>query len=449
MDARKGPVMLVLCAAALSCGDWHSDDDGFTERDNAALQHMVLAGVPQDLGNEWATNSGVRKFGQMLFFTKGMAKSGAVACTDCHSPREWFSDERVERNVSVGLGITKRNSPSLVNVSFYPVFGWDGRADSVWGQSHIAFKAGSTMGGTKQSAVAFVRANYASEYDAAFGANIASETVDETYVKVLKAWGAYLTTLASRNSAFDRFASGVDRFALNDAEKRGLTLFLGKAGCIQCHSGPMLSDFKFYNVGIGQTGDDVQPDNGRFDGLMELKALDTAGYRPQPAAEVPTPTESDKNLYRTKSLRNVAKTGPYFHAGQAATLKDVVWFYNQGGDRFGQNLASFIVPLGLTDAEQADLVIFLGSLTGDEVPAEYRCDNAKDILGLYRSTPLARFSDDGGIIGSDGGVWMPSDAGSIVVVANDGGLDDAGVVLDGGFTASWFEPLAREFPRCP
>ncbi|MFT3711589.1 MAG: cytochrome c peroxidase [Archangium sp.] len=439
MDARKGPVVLVLCAAALSCGDWHSDDDGFTELDNRKLQSMVLSATPNDLGNDWAHDPAVRKFGQRLFFTKGMAKTGGVACTDCHSPREWFSDERIKRNVSVGLGITKRNSPTLVNVAFYTAFAWDGRADSIWGQSHIAFKSGATMGGTKQSAVAFVRANYASEYDAAFGADIASESVDETYVKLLKAWGAYLTTLVSRNSPFDRFASGADRFALNDAEKRGLTLFLGKAGCIQCHSGPMLSDSRFYNVGIGQTGDDVQPDNGRFDGLTELKLLDDAGYRPMPAPEVPVPAESDKNLYRTKSLRNVAKTGPYFHAGQAATLKDVVWFYNQGGDCFGQNLASFIVPLGLTDAEQADLVSFLGSLTGDEVPAEFRCDNAKDIPTMpFRFTPLADFSADGGVIGGDGGVWMPTDAGHVTVLPNDGGT----------FNATWYEPWPREFTRC-
>jgi cytochrome c peroxidase len=378
--------MTVCC---LGCGDWRADPDGFTEADLALIRSMALTAAPTDPGNEYAADPEVAALGQALFFDKqlsvgrdgGVGADGgvqviAVACSDCHSPREWFSDERGDNNVSRGVGVTARNSPSLVNVAFYGTFGWDGRADSVWGQCHHAYAAGATMAGSPALLLAAVRARYADRYQAVFGTPLTDPVdLDAFYRTILKTWAAYLVRLTSANAPFDRFALG-EREALSVEQRRGLRLFLGKAGCIECHSGPNFSDNRYHSVGIGQSGPGVPAvDKGRADGLEKLKALK---FRPAGAAAPDAPTDGDVGQFRTKSLRQVSKTAPYFHAGQVATLKDVVWFYSRGGDHEGVGPVSpFLVPLGLSEPEQADLVAFLESLTGGEVAEALRCDASR------------------------------------------------------------------------
>jgi cytochrome c peroxidase len=100
-------------------------------------------------------------------------------------------------------------------------------------------------------------------------------------------------------------------------------------------------------------------------------------------------TPADIGAFRTKSLRHVTETGPYFHAGQYASLRDVIWFYVRGGDHAGAGTQSvFLQPLGLSDDEQADLEAFLHSLTGLAPADSLRCD---------RSQPTTALLVDGGL----------------------------------------------------
>jgi cytochrome c peroxidase len=201
---------------------------------------------------------------------------------------------------------------------------------------------------------------YLSQYQAAFpgGGNIE--------VNVGKAFAAYERALVTTDAPIDRYALG-DRDALSPAQKHGLKVFLGRAGCIGCHRGPMLTDNLFHSVGIGQTGPNVLAvDHGLFGGLQDRQACDLApDKRAQPAAWM-------DGLFRTKSLREIARTGPYFHAGQLRTLADVVEYYNRGGDHDGAHAPdAVIVPLGLTDAEKQDLVAFLSALSGHDPDARW------------------------------------------------------------------------------
>lgn len=399
--ARASGVFIVGVAALAGCVEWVAPRPGLTEQDQALLSSMVLKGKPTDPRNEFLDDDAVAEFGQQLFFDRGLSDAGAadggfalatlgVACVHCHVPSVGFSDDRNPRNVSLGLRWTARNSPTVLNVAFYEWWGWDGRADTLWGQAVHAYEAAATMGGDRLRLARAVAARYPDRYqavfkeplpDAGFAAPLTPEDaaqIDRIYLRSVKAWAAYMSRLTSFDSPFDRLAQGDDH-ALGEGARRGLTLFFGKAGCVQCHRGPMFTDNQFHSVGLGQTGSNVpNVDKGRASGLGLLKMLPTAYRR---AADVPAPTESDVGRFRTKSLRNVSLTGPYMHAGQLETLKDVVWFYNRGGDRDGAGTPSvFMEPLGLTESEQSDLVLFLESLTGQPPDARWSCDNSRETI---------------------------------------------------------------------
>jgi cytochrome c peroxidase len=126
-----------------------------------------------------------------------------------------------------------------------------------------------------------------------------------------------------------------------------MSVFNGKARCRTCHGGPMFSDQGFHNIGVGM--DQPKPDNGR---------------------EAVTSDPKDRGRFKTPSLRNVALTAPYMHDGSVKTLAAVVELYDRGGVR-NPTLDIFIMPLGLTDDEQKDLVAFMEALTGS-LPKIYR-----------------------------------------------------------------------------
>ena len=225
------------------------------------------------------------------------------------------------------------------------------------------------------------------------------EAVTRAYVNFAKAIAAYEGQLVSRDSAFDRWAAdGADSAWLTPAQVRGARLFVGKASCIDCHATPLFSDSDFHNVGVPQRGAAVPTEadcpagaacdcvNGRgclpwgaLDGLAKLK---TNGFRRDSRfSDAPTDVSRDSYLeralgpslagaWRTPSLRDVALTPPYMHDGAYATLEDVVAAYDRGGavaDVPGEKAAE-LKPLGLTEAERADLVAFLTSLTGAPLP---------------------------------------------------------------------------------
>lgn len=248
------------------------------------------------------------------------------------------------------------------------------------------------------------------------------------YVNFSKAIAAYEYTLISKDSAFDKWADGGFRLGtLNPAAERGARLFVGKAACNECHSGPNFSDSAFHNIGVPQLGlyvpttaecpsggwcdcvsdDTALPQNclpaGARDGLRKLRAnrfrrdsewsddVDCRShfqFHNMQSYNEANPHECDGKVkyyamtlddsfngaWRTPGLRDVALTGPYMHNGMYATLREVMEHYNTGGihTRGGESIGAIdtkIKPLNLTPAEIDDLVAFLESLTGQVDPA--------------------------------------------------------------------------------
>lgn len=155
-----------------------------------------------------------------------------------------------------------------------------------------------------------------------------------------EAIASFEETLTTPDSRFDRYARG-DKRALNQQEKRGLALLVGKASCTQCHRGMNFSDDRYHNLGA-MPGSEARPeDPGRFK---------------------VSKNEVDRGAFKTPTLRNVASTGPSMHDGSLATLEEVVDFYNRGGGKGTKS--SLVFALNLTDAEKRDLVAFLKTLSG-------------------------------------------------------------------------------------
>jgi cytochrome c peroxidase len=381
----------------------------FNEQEWALIASLELPDAPPaDPTNPWAENDAAARLGQQLFFDRGLAGGDAgvlqvqeadggthvtpltggagVSCADCHSPLAWFSDARTPREVSTGLGLTARNSPGLVDVANYQLFAWDGRGETLANQCIIAYVGGKTMAGTPLLAGRRLRdvPQYRAAYQALFGDSVldtldvaTSEQLSVLVRNVSYALAAYLRRLQSHDAPFDRFVRG-DASALSAAQQRGLKLFIGNAGCIECHSGPTFTDSQMHVTGVGQTSPGApMTDLGRADGL---KFLATFPWR---LSAPPAPTPADVGAFRTKSLRHVAETGPYFHAGQYASLREVIWFYTRGGDHAGAGPSSlFMQPLGLSDDQQADLEAFLHALSGVPPDDALRCDASAASLGL-------------------------------------------------------------------
>jgi cytochrome c peroxidase len=200
-----------------------------------------------------------------------------------------------------------------------------------------------------------------------------------------KAMEAFERTLVSRNAPFDRYVGG-DRNAIGSDAKEGLKVFIGKGGCVRCHNQPLFSDDDFHVIGL-RIDTTLSPfaapgETGRQANQALICDPTVAGGD----FSVNGPYSDDRQtgrdgdfcsqtipvgLWRTKGLRHVAKTAPYFRDGQAKTLEDVVDFYDRGGDPEGTFLGGpkEIRPLNLSAEEKRDLVAFLTTLTGDPVPA--------------------------------------------------------------------------------
>jgi cytochrome c peroxidase len=199
-----------------------------------------------------------------------------------------------------------------------------------------------------------------------------------TIENIAKAIAAFERTLLSGNSPFDRFIAG-DPAAISEAAKRGWALFQGKARCITCHefnaSSPFFTDFKYHNIGIGMKAmrnfeslvrqiQHMAQENRLTKEALDRLAL-SEGFS-ELGRFLVTRQPKDLGAFKTPPLRDIELTAPYMHDGSLKTLREVIDFYDQGGEP-NPNLDGGIVKLNLTEQEKADLEEFLKTLTSDWV----------------------------------------------------------------------------------
>jgi cytochrome c peroxidase len=200
------------------------------------------------------------------------------------------------------------------------------------------------------------------------------DRVTAVFVNMGKAVAAYERRIAYGPSRFDRYAAALRATGrapegmLSDDEAAGLRLFVGKARCTSCHTGPLLTDFAFHNTGVPRAAG-LPPDAGRAAGAAKVKG-DEFNCRSrwsdarESCAELEFLADSGSALvraFKTPSLRNVALRAPYMHAGQLRTLEDVIDHYDRAPA--APEGTSELRPLHLSDAERRQLLAFLGALS--------------------------------------------------------------------------------------
>ena len=299
--------------------------------------------------NPQGTELAKARLGLRLFEDPLLSASGHFSCQSCHNRQLGWGDGL---RVSVGHGRQegRRNAPSLFGAAYRDAFFWDGRAATLEQQAAGPLLSPVEMANDSLEDVV-ERLCARPDYVRAFSQVYGETTI--TFSQVADALAAFQRTL-ERGTRFDRFAAGLPvRFS--DEELWGLNLFRGKAGCANCHFGPLLTDQKMHNLGLTFFRRRLQ-DLGRYE---------------------KTGDPQDIGLFRTPPLRHVRLTAPYMHNGIMPRLANVIAFYIQGGGRIRpRNEAEAADPLWphaartspllkRLDLEQAEieaLIAFLESL---------------------------------------------------------------------------------------
>lgn len=330
------------------------------------------------------TNPAQIALGKRLFFDTRLSADQKVSCSSCHDPAHGFSDARA---LSVGVfgRHPKRHTPTIIGRGIAtregePLEFWDGRAATLEEQALQPIVNPDEMGMSIEEVLK--RLNQDGKYRLLARGGLTRESLAAAlagYVRTLRSGGSPMDSfLSGRSGTYGERNNGAsddrDRELLRDALKDGGTysdrlknsglqqraasdtgftalelegyrLFQDKARCYLCHSGPQLTDENFHNTGIAWRDSALQ-DEGR-------SAIDGKAYH--------------KGAFKTPTLRDVGRRGPYMHDGSLATLEDVIEYYDRGGNR-NPYLDENIVPLHLSEVDKKALLEFLrnalnGSLT--------------------------------------------------------------------------------------
>lgn len=274
--------------------------------------------------------------GKKLFNEKILSKDSSVSCASCHKSQFAFADT-VAFSTGIEGKLTKRNTPSVLNMKNRPYYFWDGRAASLEEQSLMPIQNPDEMGLPIDEAV--VRLNTSDEYKMLFQKIFKQKP---TAKNIAAAFSAYEQTLETVNSKFDDWSNDLGKLSI--AEERGRQVFISdKAKCFNCHREEDFTTDEFKNIGLYNGGS--LNDAGRFN---------------------ITKNEADLGKFKIPGLRNIGVTGPYMHNGMFKTLEEVIDYYNNPLKFINDPVnidEALKKPLGLSQKEKKDLISFLKTLT--------------------------------------------------------------------------------------
>lgn len=395
----------ILSTATSSVSEWTESEQALLE----SLSIWTLGPAPESPSNRVADSPQAARLGHRLFFDPGLSANGSIACASCHQPALLYTDGLTTAR---GIGVTGRNSPSLIGAAHFPWMYWDGRRDSLWAQALAPLEAAAEMGNTRLAVVRRVTTDPATEglYRQVFGVapklddrdrfpdragpfgdlneraawtRMSADDrriVDRAFANIGKAIGAYERLLQPGPSRFDRYVqnlrSGIPTTGnaeLNAIELQGLRLFVDpeRTPCLRCHNGPLFTNASFHEVGTASTTDGL-PDFGRFLGIQAvlIDPFNCLGpysdSAPEDCRELRFLNKShmaaELGKFKTPTLRGLTRTAPYLHDGRLETLGEVIEHYRNPNADGDQPIE--IAPLEISDEEGRALVAFLASLDG-------------------------------------------------------------------------------------
>jgi len=375
----------------------------WTPDQRATLRSLSLASLEPlapDRSNRYGDDARAAALGRELFFDTRLSGNGAVSCATCHQPARDFQDANA---LAKGVGTTARRTMPIAATAHGPWMFWDGRSDSQWSQALGPLESPAEHGGTRTQYAHVIAEHYRDAYEAVFGplpsldglprnagpvadsvwrdawtriAPARRQDISRVYANIGKAVAAYERRIEYASSRFDRYVdaelagrahSAAD--SLSPDEEAGLRIFIGKGSCTNCHNGALLTDQHFHNTGVPASRLVASVDSGRAVGAHQAivgefscasKYSDANADDCDELRFAVTDGEALVRAYKTPSLRSVANRAPYMHAGQFATLEEVVAHYSSAPRApFGH---SELEPLRLSPAEQRQLVAFLRTL---------------------------------------------------------------------------------------
>ncbi|MCC6265109.1 MAG: cytochrome-c peroxidase [Bryobacterales bacterium] len=324
-----GIIAVAIALGAFSCARQAAEPDVEIDPVRLAMFKPLPAFAPVAAGSVEERRISL---GRMLYFEPRLSRNQQISCNTCHQLNRYGVDSEPTSPGHDGQRGT-RNSPTVFNAGFHFVQFWDGRAKNLAEQAKGPILNPVEMAMPSEGHVVSVLKSipaYPEEFRAAFP----GEKDPLTYDNVAKAIGVFEERLVTP-APWDRFLRG-DRNAIDNRAKAGFLEFT-QAGCQACHAGALLGGNLYQKLGSVVPYPD-QSDAGRFEF---------------------TKNEADRMFFKVPSLRNIEKTGPYYHNGQVATVEEAIRL--MGKHQLGRELK----------AEQVGQIAhWLKSLTG-EIPEEY------------------------------------------------------------------------------
>jgi len=334
---------LLLCFALVLAQATGCKKDPDLSQTSAAINFYVPKGWPEPVykfENNPLTREGF-ELGRRLFNDPRLSRDNSISCGSCHQPFAAFAQTDHALSHGVDGLIGTRNSPGIFNLAWHPSFFWDGGVNHIESQPLSPIENPVEMDEKLDNIITKLSADgdYQKRFQAAFG------TPEVTTQRMMRALAQFMAVMISDNSRYDKFVRGQESFT--PQELSGLSVFEGS--CAPCHKPPLFSDFSFRNNGL-------PPNSINDSGRAHITRLPEDLYR-----------------FKVPTLRNLRFTAPYMHDGRFTTLDQVLAHYT-GGVVSSPTLDPLLGSGGisLTDAQKADLKVFLNTLNDESFVSDPR-----------------------------------------------------------------------------